>query len=172
MKNREDVNKELQALSPLLAKLKEKQTPLEVPENYFHALPDQIWEQIKLMPQPERTKPQLGWWERLMNGASVLLRPRIAIGVATFAILVIAGIFMLKPGSDSENPFSGLSGEEVTAYMSENIHEFDTELLIKAASVYQDWSLMSGSEFNEEEVDQLLKEVLKDLDDEILEELL
>lgn len=174
MKNSEDVQKELQELSPFLAKLKEKQPSLEVPENYFQALPDQIWEQIKLMPQPEQAKSQLGWWNRLLTGLQILLQPRVAIGLTTFVVLLVAGIFILKPdsSSDSKGLLAGLSGEEVTAYMSENLHEFDTDLLIEAASTYPDWSFLSGSEFNEEEIDQLLDEVLKDLDDETLEELL
>lgn len=174
MKNQDDVKKELQELSPLLAKLKEKEQPLEVPENYFDALPDQIWEQIKLMPQSECTQSQPAWWERIMIGLQTLLQPRVAIGLATFAVLIVAGIFMLKPDAEdhSEDLFASLSAEEVTAYMSQNIHEFDTDMLINAASAYPDMNIFMGAEFDDAEVDQLLDEVIKDLDDETLEELL
>ncbi len=174
MKNQEDAKKELRELSPLLAKLKAEQQPLEIPENYFEALPDQIWEQIRLMPQPERPTPRPGVWERLQNVWQTLLQPRIAISLATFAILIVVGIFLLKPDSakDSANMLSGLSAEEVTAYMVQNLHEFDTELLIEAAAAHPDMSILSGSEFNEEEIEQLIDEVVKDLDEETLEELL
>lgn len=174
MKNQDDIKKELQELSPLLAKLKEKEKPLEAPENYFDALPDQIWEQIKLMPQPERAQPQPGWRERTLLGLQTLLQPKVAIGLATFIVLIVAGVFIIKPGvkDHSEDLFAGLSAEEVTAYMSQNIHEFDTDLLIDAASAYPDMSIFMGSEFDDTEIDQLLDEVVKDLDDETLEKLL
>lgn len=174
MKNKEEVRKELQELSPLLAKLKEREKPLDVPENYFDALPDQIWEQIKLMPQPEREQAKPGWWLRLTTTLQSFMQPRIAIGLATLAVLIVAGIFILKPGAEdnSEDLFASLSAEEVTAYISKNIHEFDTDLLIDAASAYPDMSIFMGSEFDDQEIEQLIDEVVKDLDDETLEELL
>ncbi len=170
MNKKEEVQKELQALSPLLARMKAQEPKLEVPENYFEALPDQVWEQIKLMPQPERVQP--GWWARLQANVQVLLQPRIAVGLATFVVLIVAGIYFLKPTTSSDDPFARLTAEEVTAYMAQNAEEFEPSMLLEAMGNSSNMSILSGSEFNDEEIDQLLDDVVEQLDDESLEDLL
>lgn len=170
MKKKEDVKKELQELSPLLARMKAQELKLEVPENYFDALPNQLWEQIKLMPQPERAQPS--WWERLQANLQVLLQPRIAFGLATFAVLIVAGIYFLKPTMSSNDPFAQLTAEEVTAYMVQNAEEFEPAMLLEAMGNSSNMSILSGSEFSDSEIDQLLDDVVEQLDDESLEDLL
>jgi len=167
-----DVKKELEELSPLLAKIKAREPEHEVPENYFEALPDQVWEQIKLMPQPERAPAQPSWWERVQAALQQLMQPRMAVGLATFAVLIVAGTYFLRPAATRDDPFAQLTAEEVTAYMAQNADEFDPQLLMEAMGEQSDMSILSGSEFNDEEIEQLLDEVIEEMDNQSLEDLL
>lgn len=175
MKNREEIQKELQELSPFLAKLKAQRQEPEVPENYFHALPDQIWEQIKLQPAPKRIVKQPGIGERFWNVLQLLLQPRVAVSLATFVVLLAAGIYFLKPNSTSivaSANEKGLTAEEITNYIDNNIHQFDTELLMQATADLPDQSILPESEFSEEEIDQMMKELIQDVDESTLEKML
>lgn len=172
MKKNNDIKKELEEFSPLLAKIKAREPEHEVPENYFEALPDQVWEQIKLMPQPERAPVQPSWWERVQASLQQLMQPRIAAGLATFVVLIVAGIYFLRPAATSDDPFAQLTAEEVTAYMTQNADEFEPQLLMEAMGEQSDMSILSGSEFNEEEIEQLLDEVIEEMDNQSLEDLL
>lgn len=173
MKNREEIQKELQELSPFLSKLKAKEQKPAVPENYFHALPDQIWEQIKLQPAPERVVKQKGIWERLVHALQIILQPRVAVSLATFAVLLIAGLYFLKPATSATTVNGNeLTAEEITNYINENLHEFDTELLIQATADLPGESILPADEFSEEEMDQMMEEILKDVDQKTLEEML
>jgi hypothetical protein len=172
MKNREEIQQELQELSPFLSKLKAKEQKTEVPENYFHALPDQIWEQIKLQPASERIVKQAGIWEKFLNALQLVLQPRIGVSLATFVVLIFVGIYLFKPDT-SVNTANGneFTAEEITNYINENLHEFDTELLIQATADLPNQSILPADEFSEEEIDQLMEEILKDLDEKTLEEM-
>ncbi len=173
MKNREEIQKELQELSPFLAKLKAQEQQPEVPENYFHTLPNQIWEQIKLEPASQRVAKQLSIWERFLTGLQILLQPRVAVSLATFAVLITASIFLLQPKMDAPMAISGdLTAEDITDYIQDNLHEFDTELLIQATANLPEDILLPNDEFSEEEIDKAMDEILDDLDERTLQEML
>lgn len=171
MKNREEIQKELQELSPFLSKLKAKEQKPEVPENYFHALPEQIWEQIKLQPMPERVVKQPDFWQKLLNTLRLLLQPRIAVSLATFAMLIFIGIyfFQFNESAPAEN---SLTEEDITNYIKENIHDFDTELLIQATADLPNESILQSDDFSEEEINQMMDEILNEVDEKTLEEML
>lgn len=172
MKNQTDIQKELQEMSPFLAKLKAQEQKPAVPENYFHALPDQIWEQIKLQPAPERTIKRPGILERTLQSLQVLLQPRIAVTLSTFAVLIVAGIFFLKPQNQSSTKEESLTAEDITDYIKNNLHEFDTDLLIDATADLPGQSLFPAENLSDDEIDAIMKELIKDVDEKTLEELL
>lgn len=174
MKNQDDIQKELQELSPLLAKLKAKEQKPEVPENYFQSLPNQVWEQIKLQPAPQRPVAPPSAWERLLKGLQVLLQPRVVVSLATFAVLITAGIYFLNFGANTSKLTGNqeLTAEEITAYINDNLSQFDTEILMNATSDLSDNSILPASEFSEEEMDLMMEEIIKDLDTKALEEML
>ncbi|MFN7116770.1 MAG: hypothetical protein ACK4TA_08205 [Saprospiraceae bacterium] len=174
MKKQDDIQKELQALSPLLAKLKAKEQKPEVPENYFQSLPNQVWEQIKLQPAPERPTAKTSAAQHLLNRLQTLLQPRIAVSLATFIILIIAGIYFINPFVNSSEIADNqeLTAGEITKYINDNLAQFDTELLMQATSDVSDESILPAGEFSEEEVDVMMEEIIKDLDTKTLEEML
>ena len=175
MKNREEIQKELQELSPFLAKIKAQTQEPIVPENYFHALPNQIWEQIKLQPASERIVKQPGIGERFWNALQSVLQPRVAVSLATFVVVLLAGVYFFKPDSTSVVASADeqeLTAEDITNYINNNIHQFDTELLMQATADLPDQSILPGNEFSEEEIDQMMKELIQDVDESTLEKML
>lgn len=172
MKNQNEVQKELQELSPLLAKLKAQEQKQNVPENYFQSLPNQVWEQIKLQPAPERPVKPLGVWERWMNALQILLQPRVAVSLATFAVLILAGIYFLKPDASAAPVKNELTAEDITSYIKANIQEFDTDLLMEATADLPNQSILPESNLSEEDIDLMMEEIIKDTDTKTLEEML
>lgn len=172
MKNQNEVQKELQELSPLLAKLKAQAQKQEVPENYFQSLPNQVWEQIKLQPAPERPTKPAGVWERLMNALQILLQPRVAVSLATFAVLILVGIYFLKPEASVVPVNNELTAEDITSYIKDNIQEFDTDLLMKATADLPSQSILSESNWSDEDIDLIMEEIIKDTDTKTLEDML
>ncbi len=171
MSNKDNVQKELQELSPLLTKLKAQQRPWAVPEHYFDQLPDQVWEQIKL--QPASTSQTAAWWERLQARWQTLWQPRFAIGIAAAVVIIFIGIAVLLPKQNlkTDRALVQLSAEEVTAYISQHIHEFDTELIVQATTE-DDLFFWDEFQFDEAEIEQLMDELAKDLDEETLTRIL
>jgi hypothetical protein len=172
MKNKDDIQKELQELSPFLSKLKAQEKQPEVPENYFYALPDQLWEQIKLQPAPERFVQQPSAWERFLRSVQILLQPRIALSLATFAALVVAGIYFLQPQTTTSSTSGDLTAEDITNYIDNNLHEFDTDLLIQATADLPNQSLLPTENLSDDDIDAMMKELVKEVDEKTIEELL
>ncbi len=172
MNNRDEIQKELHEQSPLLARLKEQLPgPKEPPQDYFTMLPDQVWEQIKWQPAPpaRAAKPK-HWWQVLVPN---VVRPWPAIGVALAAVLITIGIYWLQPiGTPGANPaLAELSVDEMTAYMLSHIHEFEEDLLVQIVDFQTEKPLLPF-DLNEAETEELLREIIKDLDTETLEQLL
>ncbi len=174
MKNN-DIKKELQELSPLLSTLKEQQAPFRVPEGYFDTLQDDVWIRIQAeQALPEKAKEaQASKWASILSAWQVLLSPRLAITFATLTIVITAGIFWFSSQEQEiENPLAMLTASEAAAYIQENIHEFDTELLIQVSTTYPDLNIILENNLNEKEIEQYLQEVIDELDDESLEDFL
>lgn len=168
MKNRAAVQQELNELSPFLAKIKAQGTQPDVPEHYFQALPNQIWEQIKLQPQPIVKQPNR--WEQFLNYLQLLLQPRLALSLATFVILLAAGIYFIQiQTKPSVNSQAELTADEITDYINDNLQEFDTDLLIEASTDASGSILPEGS-LEGAETDEMMEELIEDMEVEDLDE--
>ncbi|HMO40750.1 MAG TPA: hypothetical protein PKC76_04950 [Saprospiraceae bacterium] len=172
MNKRDEIQKELREQAPLLARLKEQLPgPEEPPQDYFTMLPDQVWEQIKWQPAPpvHAAKPKQ-WWQLLLPN---VVRPWPAIGVAMVAVLIAIGIYWLQPiGTPAaQAALAELSVDEMTAYMLSHIHEFEEDLLVQIVDFQAEKPLLPF-DLNEAETEELLREIIKDLDTETLEQLL
>ncbi len=165
MKKKDEIREELNELSPLLARMK-KENSFKVPRNYFESLPDKVMEQVCPQPQTQQA-PQIGWLDRLLENLAVLLQPRYAVGLATIAILIVAGVFYLqKPGVDQPGGFDS----PLAQYISDNIDEFDAEMIYELTA-----SGLNGNDTFDETTDpsdEYLDEYIDELDDSDLEELL
>jgi len=172
MKNRDEIQQELEALSPLLAKLKTQEPPLDVPEHYFEGLPNQVWEQIKLQPAPARLERRPGIGKRFALALQPLLQPRLALSFAAFAMLIATGIYFLQVLASPTTASKELTATEISDYIENNLHEFDTELLINATAELSVQGVFSTEGLDEAEIDQIMEEIIEDLDATTLEEML
>ena len=165
MKKNDEIREELKELSPFLAKMK-RENAFKVPKNYFESLPDKVLEQVRPQPVTQQT-PQISWFDRLIDSFAVLLQPRYAVGLATVAILLVAGVFYMQKSADPVvNPDASLA-----QYISDNIDDFDADMIYE-------WSIASGNSEDlpdnstSDPTDIYIDEIIDGLDDSDLEKLL
>ncbi len=165
MKEKDEIRKELEELAPGLSKIKREQ-PFQVPPTYFKELPDEMLEKARQQP----TGP--AWWSTLGEWVSSLLTPqRLAWQLAAIAVVVVAGIWMVRSHQPAEElpSVADLSVEEMQLYVSNNIDEFDVDILLEESNLtYIDVPLLDTTAIEQEYLD----EFLDDLDLNDLEELL
>lgn len=174
-KERENVRKELKELSPFLSKLKETGRPegFDVPPTYFRELPDRLLERAKKEKRPA-TSPT-PWLPQLAEALSWLFQPRYAAGLATVAALIIAGLLIYDQADAPPSPanmFNALTPEEVHAYIQSNLEEFEEEMVIEAAEEFQELSFLPSTTLDDEDLEEYYEELLRELDEESIEELL
>lgn len=173
MNRKKEIRDELQELSPFLSSMKEKEQPFTVPKDYFKQLPDEILAKV----QPEKMmqkETQVSWLDRFVAELQWLLQPRPALALATVAILIMAGIFFFNNSTPavSDVQWADISEEEINAYVASNIEEFETDLLWQHSSLDADDELSTELEFDDEELDVIIDEIIDDLPLEDIEELL
>ncbi len=169
-KEKNNIRKELEELSPLLAGLKNKSEPppFQTPEHYFHQLTHQVMEQVKLEPNPhgpKKTPDAAGaWWRRLLN-------PRLATAFAAAVVLLVAAVWLWQAQSGPDEAVAAeLTTEEMDRYVSVNIDEYELEWLLETASV--EGELPAAATPPEEALDEYLDDILEEMELEELEELL
>lgn len=166
---KKDIQKELSELSPLLAKLR-VQTPQDrpaVPEGYFDTLPDQVMDRIRAEEQATAFASGARI-RRLPVHLRILKSPGFAIGVAAVLTLLIVGRFLL-PGPEGPDMATAALEEQVDKealyeYVMNNIHEFDTETIMDAAGDTPIDFVLPSSITEEEDLDQLIDEFLRETD--------
>ena len=171
MKDNQDIRDELNEISPFLAGMEKKQ-PFKVPAQYFEQLQNDVLQELKAEAQ-EDSQPGLSWLDRGIEALLLLLQPRYAVGFASVAILLVAGIYFSSmesdPISNAESTFADLDIEETQEYIASNIDEFEAEWLM---------DLVSEEDFGNEDLDEgyeddpYLDEIINELNDNELEELL
>ncbi len=189
MKKSDELRDELDEL-PFLKKIKEQPSPnrasgFQVPKNYFKHLPDEVLRKAKQSEPAPVLQPS--WLERLEQFVAGLLQPRYALAFASVLALVVAGIYFLgKNGREEAQPITAvqladISDDELFAYVSENIGEFDHDLVLETAgSELPDLKLKAKPSLQKtkapkpelEEMEEYIDEVIDEIDVEDLEELL
>lgn len=167
MDNKNEIRDELKKLSPLLSKIK-KEEVFKVPENYFTSLPDKVLEQTKTAGNTSSQHVrQFAWIERLVENFTMLLRPKYAVGIATITAVIIATVYFFLPPDAQPDGIH----QSVTEYVSNNIDEFDAEMLWEAGVSESEESTETGRG-KEAESGDFYEEILYELDDSQLEQLL
>jgi len=136
MESRKDIRDELNELSPLLSKL-DKREGFQVPPRYFEKLTHEVLQKATTESTTTQTVPQ--WQQNLSNIWAAIWQPKMAMALATFALLAVATTFYLDTGSETDPlaELSSISDEELDFYIQENFDELDLELFadINDASV-------------------------------------
>jgi len=164
MDNKKDNQKKLEDLSPFLSKL-DKKEGFSVPTNYFQKLPDEIL--AKVQPQ-EVTVSKESWLDQLWS----LFSPRLAMGLATIALLLVGTVFMLNK-EVIQTPIASidqLTDEAISTYIAANIEDFDEETLYEIDGL--DNLNILPNEIEDAALDQYLDEYIDDIAIETLEDLL
>lgn len=172
---------------PFLKKMKEQPSGLQLPKNYFKHLPDEVLRKAK---EPVvAPAPQPSWLERVEQSLTSLLQPRYALAFASVLALMVAGIWFINKGiSETEQPLAAvqlqdISDEELFSYVSDNIGEFDHDLVLETAGpelpeikpqlkAKPSLPKTSAPKPEVEEMEEYIDEVIEDIDVEDLEELL
>jgi hypothetical protein len=139
-----NVHQELAELSPLLQELRQKPEAYQVPEGYFAVMQHDVLAQIKaenaLTPSPvisKKEKKLANWWNNIMIEIEWLIQPRYAVAFASFALLLTAGLFFLKPSNRIDTAYIEPSIEEIDQYLEENIEDIDTEQLTAIVAIVE-----------------------------------
>lgn len=165
MDQKDKIKKELEDISPFLAKLK-KENPFEVPANYFERLPDQIMEQARLT-RVERPPTKVFWLDRLTASLAFMLRPQMAFALLCLVAFTWAGTYMWKSQTKT------LASQEnyIEKYIADHIDEFDMEIL--AQSAFGQSERQENALLNDLEIDEgLMNEILDELEGADIEDLL
>jgi hypothetical protein len=169
-----DVKKELNELSPFLADLK-KEDPFKTPKFYFDTLPDKVLEKARREVITHSASPQLEKYysltERINNWLSSILQPRYAVAIATVSLLIVAGWFFMKQQNKTTiESTADITKEEIHQYITENIHEFDENLIIEAGAVAIETEGvdLKNAIMNDVDIENYLKENINESDFDFL----
>lgn len=176
MKKDKDIQQELEELSPLLSNMKKEGTiqPFQVPEDFFSNLPDMVLEQTTT---EQVSKPQAqvfqSWWKTLQDYLNILFQPRYTVGFATIALLMVAAFYLTSEESMKVDMITlkDLSSEEIDMYISQNIEEFQEELLEgeEGVTLFQS---ETDLDVEDAELEEYLDDVLEEVDVNTLENFL
>lgn len=167
MKRKSNTQKELEELSPFLAKMKQKEN-YTVPANYFDNLADKVLNQVEpIQTTAKETVAKRSWFDDLIISIQALFQPTYALRLASVAILLAAGIwFFQKDSATSDFP----SDEAIAAYIVDNIDDFEEELLAES------WNEPEGDllfeNIDDSALDQYMDSVIDEVNLEELEDLL
>jgi hypothetical protein len=168
---KEDFEEELKKLSPFLSDLKKqkKDDGFKTPKYYFDTLADKVIENAQ--PKTEVTpiyvaKPSLA--TRVSEWLAGLMQPRLALAYATVLFLAVGGFYFFKStqtqNTESCNELSCLPPEEIKTYISDNINEFDEEMLLGNAQIAENTEGGLLKNLDEKEVEQYLIDNLDEKD--------
>jgi len=170
---KKDILKELQEQSPMLARLKEKPEGFDVPTDYFAKMEAELWDKVKPIEAPVAAPAsgKTSWLDNLIDQVSWLLQPRMALQLASVALVLFVGFFAWnRTAAPATDVLADLTADEASAYILANLDDYDTESLIEASFGDEDFSEIESSFFDEAGVDELLEELLEeDIDLETLE---
>lgn len=156
MNQRDDIRRELEEIAPSLAKI-EKKEPFRAPDGYFEQFPQHIRTQIAGQPGTASASSQV--MEALEQWLSILLRPAYATGFSVVLLLLITGSYALylnqQTGSanQQEMSLSMLSSQEVDAYLSEHIEQFDESVISESVGNLQAVETSGNETFSMDEID-------------------
>ena len=170
---------EMEELSPTLRNLKEKGTGFTVPADYFEGLTDELLQTLHAPPaasapadHKSKNRPGLDWLRQM---SSYLFQPQFALGLACGAALIAVAVYLFSPVAQApEAPFAegSLTEDEIAEYISVNIDDFDTDLIIKFLGDGVEDAFSPIRDMQDQELEEAVDGFLDDLDIQELKELL
>ncbi|MFK7810046.1 MAG: hypothetical protein AB8F74_19730 [Saprospiraceae bacterium] len=168
MSDLKNLKDELEEFSPELLRMK-KENGFQVPPRYFDKLGDDIMRSIRLEEQAT-VKEKESWFAPVIIFFQTLMQPRYAVGFAAVALLLIGiqqfGNFETTSNDLATASIETLSDDAINSYLSDNILEFEEELLEELAV---DMSFIPET-IGDEELNEFLDELGGEIDLENSEE--
>ena len=160
MKDRDDIQQELEKLSPELAKLRQQPTRSPgPPPGFFDSLADRVLERATA----EDKRPLNVVWRNRSRSKGQWVT---WLAVAAAALLVLSvSLYIFSPSVRPEESLAGLSDAEARAYIEGNIDEFSINLMLEAELVQTDDQAPPAGiipDLEQEEVEEYLYELLED----------
>ncbi len=156
---KEELKKELEEISPFLLEMKEKPEGMGVPNHFFNNMRIDIMNKVKA--DEQQIQPKKSWFYEFKIQAQIFFRPQLAFGLASTGVLiVIVSLFFFKNTSNSQsdncNSLACVSDEETTAYIEENISDFEEKTLWEVAYEQNENTAQANTE-NIKEIHKNLK---------------
>lgn len=179
MREHNNIQDELQDISPFLANLREKEDGFEVPNLYFDRLEQNIMAGIKAEEEAENwttassanpIETELTLTQKLKNW---LFKPQFAMAFGLALVAIVAVTVFLQQPNDTIDGLA-ISEEEALEYIEDNIDQFSETIIMEAVGedlaeleVSTDW------EVNETELEEYIEEnIIDDVDENLIDEIL
>jgi hypothetical protein len=154
-----DINRELEELSPLLARLKKEKEITEMPDNYFHYLENSLMQQVQLeniAVLKVDKKVSISFWNRFFS-------KRTISGLASGLLLVVGWNYFNQieiSAASNSLQFSELTDAEILNYLTDNAEALD---IYSLSELDEDDSILDMIDFEEGDVEYLLNENATDI---------
>ncbi len=154
-----NIHKELEEISPFLAKMKGKKEEIETPENYFHYLENSVMQQVQLEQNPVLQKKEIrtiSFWSRFFS-------LRVITGLASVILLIVVGIYFNQTAIDTSGDslqFADLTDAEILNYLTDNVETLD---IYSLSDLDVDDSILDVIDLEEGEGDYLFEESSMDI---------
>lgn len=159
------IRDELESLAPNLARMKEAESKVDIPEGYFDQLSTTVFDRLR-DEAVARPAENASWWNRLWAEIAVWwLQPSYAGALLGLAILLVGTVIFLDRQPEATAGEIVLSEKDVNDYINFHIDEFDLSLLAEESAEQSGESMI----FSEE--DPLRAEEMEDYLDEWLDEI-
>lgn len=177
MKNKQQLQDELNEHAPGLNAFRHKDSGMRVPEGYFESLENSVFAQIEAIGATRRPvvlkKQPLSWWQFLQS----LWQPKVALAFAgVLAVVFATWWFWSRPVTDV--PYAHITPEDAEIYLRENLMELDPEQLAVVLPAEQSPAIMLENADGTAPEEPLhlspedLEHMLRDLSDEELDQLI
>ncbi len=161
---KKEIKEELNNHAPLLSGMPKQIEGYKVPDDYFARMETDLWQQLKPATKTvTESTPQISWIDGLIQQISWLLQPRMALQLASVALVILAGFFFMNRSATTQtDALADLTADEASEYVLANLDEFDTESLLELGFGDEDISTIETSLFNDTQIDDLLDELQRE----------
>lgn len=181
MEEKKNIQKEIEELSPFLARLKEEkafESNNDVPPQYFKELSDELWDRIQAEEAQKPATQIKRWWGHLQNQLDFLLKPQLAIGLVTLVLLLIA-IQWFRPSANtgmtasanSLEKLDNLPDEALYNYVMDNIGEYQTSDFAEFGTTISFDNFLPVDQ-EDDALDAIINEYLEEMDNIDIQDLL
>ena len=159
---KENINKELEGLSPKLSKLRKSVEVPELPSNLFHNMQQIVIQELKTEVKKSPALQKEAWWK-------FIFKPVPALAFASFMALIAVGIFFNNETATEVLAIDNVSDDEILAYIDSNIEDFESTSLIEITEDGDE--LFLDTNYDDDEVNDYLDNNFDNIDDDAFEQL-